>query len=474
MCLPPPPILQLDDFILSHIFRQLSLLDLCSIAETCVRFNDVIQSIVRHRYETFHYINELYAIGIETEPLDLHLIAKTIGPQVKCLRVDLDQRFSEPLNNVIDNYCCSHLDRVKNLTYTLNNVKKFDSFLEMIPKHFSKLIEIQIGFLATHTPIPISKDSDCSRLLTVLDVHITDAQLQNIHRHYPFQAITIDLPELQKEDNREWSGLKGTFLQTMTGIRTLTLRQCRRIKPQYFYDFCLANAETMQHFECIDCDYLEENPVTFEQIGKCLKHLESFRLTPQKAEPNLMCLAGLAKLKELRLYMVTDIEPLICRLAAIDCLERLELVDCLVDFPTIVDEITFTKLKHLNVKGCSVDGDVLAQIGRMNKSLIELHFDHIGGADPDEALLALLESSVHLKTLDLMCVREMISLDYFREICHVLATSKEREKLCLRLATHDYSKEQQMILMKIGRIAKENSQLSRMVVVDDSFVVLNL
>lgn len=469
MCHPPPPILQLDDLVLSHIFEHLRLLDLCSIAATCIRFNDVTQHIVRRRYEEFDYINELYAIGIQTERLDLNLIAKIIGPQVKCLHINLShlcKYASYFWDDVYDNNPV--IDLAENITYTLNSVEAFDNFLELIPKYFTALIEIQIGYFAavTHNVSASTKDTTATpepwRSLLVYDTHITDAHLQNIYHHYPYRDVTIELPDLHKEDNREWSGLKGTFLQKITGIRSLTLRKCRRIKPQYFYDFCWANAETMQHFQCIDCDYLEENPVTFEQIGRCLRNLQSFRLTLECAEPNLMCLASLTKLKELHLCMVTDIEPLLCRLAAIDTLETLVLVDCLVEFSSIGDSVTFTKLTHLNVKGCSVDGPILARIGDMNESLSELHFNWTTGADLNDGLLALIESSVNLRILDMVCMDAMIATDYFRSICHVLgAGGKERTRLCLHLALDDdtYAQDMDGIRIEIDRIAKENCRL---------------
>lgn len=472
-------ILQLDDHILLNIFNNLSLSDICSIATTCLRFLRLTQNIFHRRYKIFDTIDELPAISTP----NLIVIGKCIGQHVRCLLIDLKklQKYKPKFLHNSEDY--ADFEHNENITYTINDINElFNQFLQLIPLYFTVLIDIQIGYNIIRPFDNNSKENELQKCLTIINTHISDKHIQDIYDYWKFQKLYIHLPDLHKEDNREWSGLKGSVLTKINDIHTLVMKYCRRIKPQYFYDFCINNCDTVNELQIIDCNYLEENQVTFEQIGKCLKNLEKFQLTLNGSggdDPNLMPLSSLKKLNYLHLTMITDIDELICQLSEIDNLEHLYVIDCLIEFNKISHHIMFTKLKTIDLRGCTIDGKFLIRLGDMNKCLSEIQINYTSSEDDsddlNDELLTFIKCSNNLETMHLVCFYEMITSEFFENICKILSNefkhNHNRSKLQLHLALEDYAYCKDVLIETMKDIDRLTNEYCKFIKVFPNFII---
>lgn len=179
----PADLLALNDFCLTQIFRQLRLLDLCSISDTCRRFYHIASSAINESNNVISNLN------MELENNELAKILKKFGNYIVQLDVK-NHTDSEKLSELIANHCT----KLKSL--------------KLIHFHFHKGLVPQLLHIFTNlealrlwgTEIDFGDIlfPECPKLV---DLKLADAQIPSslFHHNYP-KLKYLDLRELNITD----------------------------------------------------------------------------------------------------------------------------------------------------------------------------------------------------------------------------------------------------------------------------------
>lgn len=169
------PILKLDDYLLNKIFKYISssssLIDICSVSVTCIRFQKLVETIVSHRNPILDYVNEIYRKCNNTN--DLALIGQVIGKYICQININLLSIVNEKL--CIDHFVGNYVNLIPK--YYMNVTKIWIEFISDVDENNYKILQILNNYECYHQ----------HRQLRIQRIYFFEKNVQEIIKNWPLQ-----------------------------------------------------------------------------------------------------------------------------------------------------------------------------------------------------------------------------------------------------------------------------------------------
>lgn len=333
----------LNEDCLLEIFGQLSIIDLCAIERTCVRFACVAQQIFAKRHQSFDFA-DCEKIGASRKPYTLHVARKILmsfGHQMHALKMSSQEfrapnkrRFAELLPRYCDNLRTLHLHAFR---FT-------SSAIGMLRNLFENIVDLTLDECEVEEMVELQNLMARCRYLKSLSLSSYGALCD--------LCIDVVYPRLES-------------------IVVSTLYTDAEELYQFF-----KNHPQLKRLHVKRWGYMGD--VVFQKIGADLKQLQSLAIVINGFDnfvSNLNCLLQLDDLRELKLNCsLYSIAGFVAQLAAKDRIEVLHITDGVLN-EQLIDAVVQCK-RLTSLKLCSmpnVHNRFLEQLANGLPALQEFH-----------------------------------------------------------------------------------------------------
>lgn len=366
---------ELNDDCLIEIFNNLSIVDLCAVGATCIRFNQITQAV---------FARDHRSIDFGQAKQEKHKSSKLI-----CDRLTLHEtrnlllHFGHVINQI-------HVDSSAFKTKNLHRI------FDLIVRHCPNLNVLSINDVYL-------KNSTIMRCRTLFnglsELKTRECHMRNGHKQIFKNCGNLSKLEVKSEYSMDGSSLRMSF----ENLRSASLISICCITADDLYRFIELNTK-LKNLVIINCAYIYDE--IFEKIGVLLPELESLSISIDdftNLAQNLNHLLSLNSLKELKLNCsLYSIATFVHKLAEKGVIEVLHISGGVLD-EHLVDALCACKsLKSLKLGSMpSMHDRFLKKLAENLPNLTEFHLTECQTMTVD-GIVKFVDKAAKLKTLNIV------------------------------------------------------------------------